>query len=227
MVVLWNLPWWSINGRYFTFRGRWWKNFRVRRDPSTRHKLATFPHADLTGAHQPSLRYSTVVIQAVGVICRTCGSALEIEDAYIPAVHAAEMAATLYPGFGRARALERADLSTGWAKTLTCGNCGQTHDSQGNSRAPRWTNALLVLRSTDIPPTNVAGSLTALYRCPPSETSAPSGLSPRSVASPSSRMIAPPPESKMNRAFLRPPSGLLKLRVAMGALPSTDKGTVT
>jgi hypothetical protein len=34
--------------------------------------------------------------------------------------------------FGRARALERADLSVGWAKELTCGNCGQTHDYRGH-----------------------------------------------------------------------------------------------
>ncbi len=56
---------------------------------------------------QPSLRYSRVVFRAIGVICRSCGRALEIEDAYIPAVHTAAMAATLYPGFGRARGFKR------------------------------------------------------------------------------------------------------------------------
>lgn len=61
--------------------------------------------------------YIVVVVYRVGVICRRCGSKIEIEDEYVAGVRAAEMAA-LYQPAGR-----KSDVvNTAWQKTLTCGN---------------------------------------------------------------------------------------------------------
>jgi len=65
--------------------------------------------------------YSIVVAQKPGVLCRSCGRAIEIDDDYIPGIRGAEMAASLY---GHIHKHPRP-----WQKTLTCGNpdCGKTH----------------------------------------------------------------------------------------------------
>jgi Fe2+ or Zn2+ uptake regulation protein len=68
--------------------------------------------------------YSVVVAFQVGVICKSCGRTVEIEDEYIRGVEAIEMAAALY------KAVTKSFPHSGyvWERTLTCGNCGKTHN---------------------------------------------------------------------------------------------------
>jgi len=70
--------------------------------------------------------YSVVVAQKPGVICKSCGKGIEIDDEYIPGIQGAEMAASFYRPFGG----KTVDfVNRAWQKTLICGNpdCGKTH----------------------------------------------------------------------------------------------------
>jgi hypothetical protein len=78
--------------------------------------------------------YSVVVAQKLGVLCRSCGSAIEIDDEYIQAIRVAEVAASLYGHSSKhfPKPAEReiaGSANRAWQKTLTCGhpNCGKTH----------------------------------------------------------------------------------------------------
>jgi hypothetical protein len=75
-----------------------------------------------------------VVAQKLGVVCRSCGTGIEIDDEYIPGVRVAEMAASLYGHFCKRfpKSVEREIVRVvdrPWQKPLTCGNpdCGKTH----------------------------------------------------------------------------------------------------
>jgi hypothetical protein len=76
--------------------------------------------------------YSVVVAQKLGVLCRSCGRGIEIDDEYIPGARVAEIAASLYGPFcKRIKSVERetvGPVDRPWQKTLTCGNpdCGKT-----------------------------------------------------------------------------------------------------
>jgi hypothetical protein len=77
------------------------------------------------------LMYRVVVAYKVGVICRSCGRRIEIEDEYIRGVRAVEMAAVFY----KPVAEKFADFaSVAWQQTLSCGNpgCGKTHEYRGD-----------------------------------------------------------------------------------------------
>jgi len=72
-----------------------------------------------------------VVAYKVGVICRSCGQKIEIEDEYIQGVRAIEMAA----GFYKQVAEKFADfVNVAWQQVLTCGNpdCGKTDEYRGD-----------------------------------------------------------------------------------------------
>jgi hypothetical protein len=74
--------------------------------------------------------YSVVVAHKIGVICKSCGEKIEIEDEYIPGVRATEMA-VFYKPLGK----KFADVvNVAWQKSLTCGNpdCGKTHEYRGD-----------------------------------------------------------------------------------------------
>ena len=68
--------------------------------------------------------YSVVVGRKVGVVCKSCGEEIEVEDPYIPGVRAAEMAA-FYKPITVANVVNEV-----WQKTLTCENpdCGKTYE---------------------------------------------------------------------------------------------------
>ena len=73
--------------------------------------------------------YSGVVAQRPGVLCKSCGKGIEIDDEYIPGIRGAEMAA-FYEHFPKSVERGVADsASRPWQKTLTCENpdCGKTH----------------------------------------------------------------------------------------------------
>lgn len=75
--------------------------------------------------------YRVVVAYKVGVICRSCGRTLEIEDEYIRGLPAKEMAASFY----KPVAEKIADFANAaWQQTLTCGNpdCGKTDEYRGD-----------------------------------------------------------------------------------------------
>lgn len=74
--------------------------------------------------------YNVVVAQKVGVMCKSCGGAIEIEDEYVPGIRATEMAAVLYAGFHKAVGGKSADVNTTWCKILTCGklDCGKMYE---------------------------------------------------------------------------------------------------
>jgi hypothetical protein len=75
--------------------------------------------------------YRVVVAYKVGVICRSCGRRIEIEDEYIPGIRAREMAAAFY----KPVAEKFADYAnTAWQQILTCGNpdCGKTDEYSGD-----------------------------------------------------------------------------------------------
>ena len=77
--------------------------------------------------------YSVVVAQKLGVLCRSCGRGIEIDDEYIPGVRVAEIEASLYGPFcKRFKSVEReivGPVDRPWQKTLTCENpdCGKIH----------------------------------------------------------------------------------------------------
>ncbi len=67
----------------------------------------------------------------VGVICRSCGWRIEIEDEYIQGIRATEMAGALY----KAGVEKFADFANvAWRRILTCGNpdCGKTDEYRGD-----------------------------------------------------------------------------------------------
>ena len=73
--------------------------------------------------------YSVIVAQKPGVLCKSCGKGIEIDDEYIPGIRGAELAASLYRA---SRPVERKIVDSvirPWQKTLTCANpdCGKTH----------------------------------------------------------------------------------------------------
>jgi hypothetical protein len=75
--------------------------------------------------------WRAAVAYKVGVICRSCGRRIEIEDEYIPGISAMEMAAAFY----KPVAEKFADFaSVAWQQILTCGNpdCGKTHEYSGH-----------------------------------------------------------------------------------------------
>jgi hypothetical protein len=78
--------------------------------------------------------YSVVVAQKLGVLCKSCGKGIELDDEYIPGIRGAQMAASLYSHFykhflksAKQRVVDSANQP--WQKTLTCANpgCGKTH----------------------------------------------------------------------------------------------------
>ena len=68
--------------------------------------------------------------QKVGVICKSCGERIPIEDEYVAGLRALPLARSLYlPGAERV-----SDSATeAWQRSLRCGNleCRQTHDYIG------------------------------------------------------------------------------------------------
>jgi predicted RNA-binding Zn-ribbon protein involved in translation (DUF1610 family) len=72
-----------------------------------------------------------MVAHKVGVICRSCGERIEIEDEYIRGVRAADMAAALYKPIGKT---PPDFVAVAWEKAVTCGNpdCGRTHAYRGD-----------------------------------------------------------------------------------------------
>jgi hypothetical protein len=89
-----------------------------------------------TRLHQPRLAarekfqmYIVMVACRVGVICKSCGRPIEIDDQYIRGVRAVEMV----PGFYGRTAQGLADpVNLAWSQVLSCGNsgCGRTHEYQ-------------------------------------------------------------------------------------------------
>lgn len=77
------------------------------------------------------LMYSVVVTHKVGVICKSCGERIEIDDDYISGVRATEMA-VFYKPLG---AKFSDAVNVAWQKALTCGNpdCRKTHEYKGNN----------------------------------------------------------------------------------------------
>ncbi len=78
--------------------------------------------------------YSVVVAQKPGVLCKSCGKGIEIDDEYIPGIRGAELAASLYGHFYKhfSKPVEGKIVDSAirpWQKALTCGNpdCGETH----------------------------------------------------------------------------------------------------
>jgi hypothetical protein len=69
--------------------------------------------------------YSVVVALKPGVLCKSCGEGIEIDDDYLPGIRGAEMAASLYKHFST----PINSAIRPWQKTLTCGNpdCRKTH----------------------------------------------------------------------------------------------------
>jgi hypothetical protein len=68
--------------------------------------------------------YSVVVARKVGVLCKSCGKGIEIDDDYLPGIRGAEIAASLYKLSAKPVSSIRP-----WQKTLTCENpnCRETH----------------------------------------------------------------------------------------------------
>jgi len=78
--------------------------------------------------------YSVVVAQKPGVLCKSCGKGIEIDDEYIPGIRGAQMAASLCSHFykhflksARQRVVDSANKP--WQKTMTCAHpgCGKSH----------------------------------------------------------------------------------------------------
>ena len=72
--------------------------------------------------------YSAVVAQKLGVLCKSCGTGMEIDDDYLPGIRGAEMA-SLYQ---RSKPVEGKIVDSAishWQKTLTCENpdCREIH----------------------------------------------------------------------------------------------------
>jgi predicted RNA-binding Zn-ribbon protein involved in translation (DUF1610 family) len=73
--------------------------------------------------------YSVVVAQKPGVLCKSCGKGIEIDDEYIPGIRGAELAASLYTVSKPVEVKIVDSVIRPWQKTLTCTNpnCGKTH----------------------------------------------------------------------------------------------------
>jgi len=77
--------------------------------------------------------YSVAMAQKPGVLCKSCGKGIEIDDEYIPGIRGAELAASLYTPFYEHSSQQEGRISDfvirPWQKTLTCVNpdCGKTH----------------------------------------------------------------------------------------------------
>jgi hypothetical protein len=72
-----------------------------------------------------------VVGRKAGVVCKSCGEKIEVEDDYIPGIRGAELAASFYqPTSERSVDFVNRD----WHTTLICGNpdCQQTHEYTGS-----------------------------------------------------------------------------------------------
>ena len=79
--------------------------------------------------------YSVVVAFRVGVICKSCGQVIEIEDEYIRGVPAIEMAAGFYKPV---QEQFRYSLDVSRQQKVTCGNpdCGKTHEYRADDLLP-------------------------------------------------------------------------------------------
>ena len=73
--------------------------------------------------------YSVVVAQKPGVLCKSCGKGIEIDDEYIPGIRGAELAASLYKVSKPVEGKTVDSAIRPWQRTLTCANldCGKTH----------------------------------------------------------------------------------------------------
>jgi hypothetical protein len=74
--------------------------------------------------------YSAVVAQKPGVLCKSCGEGIEVDDDYLPGIRGAEMAASFYQHFSMPVKGNLVDSAIRpWQKTLTCDNpdCRKTH----------------------------------------------------------------------------------------------------
>ena len=76
--------------------------------------------------------YSVVVAQKLGVLCKSCGKGIEIDDEYLPGIRCAQMASLYGPSYKhflkptKPGALDSTNKP--WQKSLTCANpgCGKT-----------------------------------------------------------------------------------------------------
>ena len=77
----------------------------------------------------PHPLYSVVVVQKVGVLCKSCRQGIEIDDDYIPGLRTTEIAAQLYQSFQWhfPRRVALGSVPRQWEKTLTCGSCASAH----------------------------------------------------------------------------------------------------
>ena len=78
--------------------------------------------------------YSVIVAQKPGVLCKSCGKGIEVDDDYIPGIRGAEMAASFYKPFYKhfPKPVEGKIVDSvirPWETTLTCASpdCGKTH----------------------------------------------------------------------------------------------------
>jgi hypothetical protein len=70
--------------------------------------------------------YIVAVAQKPGVLCKSCGKGIAIDDEYIPGIRAAEIATSLYSDFYKHFPQSVKDgvadsANKPWQKTLTCG----------------------------------------------------------------------------------------------------------
>jgi hypothetical protein len=71
-----------------------------------------------------------VVAQKPGVLCKSCGKGIEIDDDYLPGIRGAEMAASFYKRIPKPVGGQIVDSAIRpWQKILTCHNpdCRETH----------------------------------------------------------------------------------------------------
>ena len=70
---------------------------------------------------------SIAVARKAGVICKSCGDGIEVEDEYIPGMQGTGVAASWYQP-SRAKSVDF--VNRAWRTTLLCGNpdCRQTHE---------------------------------------------------------------------------------------------------
>ena len=74
--------------------------------------------------------YSVAVAPKPGVLCKSCGKGIEIDDAYLPGIRGAEVAASFYKHISKPVEGKIVDSAIRpWKKTLTCENpdCRETH----------------------------------------------------------------------------------------------------
>jgi hypothetical protein len=77
---------------------------------------------------RPAEVYSWLVAPKLGVLCKTCGKGIEIDDEYLPGIQGAELAARLYKHFDKPDE-GKVETVGPWQKTLSCENpdCRETH----------------------------------------------------------------------------------------------------